>query len=63
VAGLPEWSLGFVYLPALFGIAVCSMLTAGFGARLAHAMPVARLKQAFALLLLMMALKMLIGLI
>lgn len=63
VAGLPEWSLGFVYLPALLGISVCSMLTAGFGARLAHAMPVARLKQAFALLLLLMALKMLIGLI
>ena len=63
VTGLPEWSLGFVYLPALFGISVCSMLTAGFGARLAHAMPVARLKQAFAGLLLLMALKMLIGLI
>ena len=63
VAGLPEWSLGFVYLPALFGVAVCSMLTAGFGARVAHAMPVARLKQAFAVLLLLMALKMLFTLI
>ena len=33
---LPEWSLGYVYLPALVGIAATSMLFARFGARLAH---------------------------
>ncbi|MBU3736852.1 MAG: sulfite exporter TauE/SafE family protein, partial [Methylobacterium sp.] len=36
VAGLPQYSLGFIYLPALGGIAVASMLTAPFGAALAH---------------------------
>lgn len=52
---LPRWSLGYVYLPALAGITVASVVTAPWGARLAHAMPTRRLKQAFALLLLVMA--------
>lgn len=59
VNGLPSGALGFVYLPALAGIVVTSVLTAGSGARLAHRLPVARLKKLFALLLLLMALKML----
>jgi uncharacterized membrane protein YfcA len=49
--GLPAYSLGYVYLPALAGIVVVSMLFAPLGARAAHAMPVARLRVAFALLL------------
>lgn len=63
IGGLPDASLGFVYLPALVGIAFSSMLTAGLGARAAHALPVSSLKKAFALLLLCMAAKMLLGLI
>lgn len=63
VDGLPQASFGFVYLPALLGISLCSMLTAGLGARAAHALPVASLKKAFAVLLLGMAVKMLIGLL
>lgn len=63
VAALPQASFGFVYLPALLGISLCSMLTAGLGARAAHALPVASLKKAFAVLLLGMAGKMLIGLL
>jgi uncharacterized membrane protein YfcA len=55
---LPAWSLGYVYLPALAGIALGSVLTAPLGARLAHALPVARLKQLFALLLLVLGTRM-----
>lgn len=55
-------SFGFVYLPALFGIAVASILTAPVGAKLAHTLPVAGLKKAFALLLIIMGTKMLAGL-
>ncbi|MFT0211590.1 sulfite exporter TauE/SafE family protein [Pseudomonas sp. F1_0610] len=48
---LPEYSLGFVYLPAMLGIALTSMIFARFGARLAHRLQPKRLKQLFALLL------------
>lgn len=48
---LPEWSLGFVYLPAVLGIALTSMFFARFGARLAHRLPPLLLKRLFALLL------------
>src|SRR5258708_112963 len=34
VPGLPQWSAGFVYLPAFLGISATSMLTAPLGARL-----------------------------
>lgn len=50
--GLPQWSLGFVYLPAMAGIAITSMFFARFGARLAHKLPPRQLKRLFALLLL-----------
>jgi uncharacterized protein len=53
--GLPPASLGYVYLPALVGLSVASMLTAPLGARLAHALPTKRLKQFFALFLLFLA--------
>ncbi|PAU56758.1 hypothetical protein BZL41_19150 [Pseudomonas sp. PIC25] len=49
---LPEWSLGFVYLPAMVGIALTSMFFARFGARLAHKLSPRVLKRLFALLLL-----------
>ncbi len=51
-SGLPQWSLGFVYLPAMAGIAITSMFFARFGARLAHQLPPRLLKRLFALLLL-----------
>lgn len=63
IANLPAHSLGFVYLPALLGIALASMLTAPFGARLAHSLPVAHIKKVFALLLMVMGTKMLMGMI
>lgn len=62
VPDLPVASLGFVYLPALAGVAAASFLTAPLGARLAHSLPVPRLKMIFALLLLATGTKMLVSL-
>jgi len=59
--GLPSQASGYLYWPALIGIIVTSMLTAPLGARLAHALNAARLKKFFALLLLLLGLKMLAG--
>jgi len=55
--GLPEWSLGFVYLPAFIGISITSMLTAPFGARLAHKLKGATLRRIFAVFLVVMGVK------
>ncbi len=56
---LPPYSAGFIYLPALACIVVFSMIFAPLGVRLVHSMPVKRIKQMFALLLFLLALKML----
>jgi len=61
VTGLPEYSFGYAYLPAFVGIVCASVLTAPFGVRLAHSLPVARLKRLFAVLLLLVGTRMLIG--
>jgi uncharacterized membrane protein YfcA len=61
VPQLPEWSTGYLYWPAWLGIVLASSLTAGVGARLAHKLPAARLRQLFALLLMGMGVKMLVG--
>jgi len=57
---LPEHSLGFVYLPALAALVVGSMLTAPFGARAAHRLPVPTLRRVFAALLYALATRMLL---
>lgn len=59
-AQLPEGSSGYLYWPALLGVATASVLLAPLGARLTHSLPTAVLKQLFALLLLGLALRMLI---
>ncbi len=56
--GLPDMSLGYIYLPALVGVAVVSVFTAPLGAKLAHALPVRTLKRCFAAFLLLVASKM-----
>ncbi|MBF0509405.1 MAG: sulfite exporter TauE/SafE family protein [Deltaproteobacteria bacterium] len=61
VHDLPSGSLGFIYLPALAGIAVVSILTAPLGARLAHRLPVSMLKKIFAFFLIGIGTKMLTG--
>jgi uncharacterized membrane protein YfcA len=62
VEGLPEGSVGYVYLPALAIIVAASMPTAPLGARLAHRLPVKRLRIVFAVMLLGLALRMLANL-
>jgi uncharacterized membrane protein YfcA len=60
--GLPEYSLGYVYLPALLWLVMGTMLTAPFGAKATHRMPVDLLRKIFALFLFALATKMLIKL-
>nr|WP_314626489.1 sulfite exporter TauE/SafE family protein [uncultured Noviherbaspirillum sp.] len=57
---LPAWSAGFIFLPALLGLVSGSIVTAPFGARLAHRLPVLALKRIFAFLLYVLATKMLV---
>jgi uncharacterized membrane protein YfcA len=61
VPGLPEYSVGFVYLPALAGLVCASVLTAPLGVRLAHSLPVDRLKRVFAIVLFIVATRMAYG--
>ena len=49
---LPPWSLGFINLPALLAIAICSIVTAPTGARLAHRIDPLYLKRMFGIYLL-----------
>ena len=57
--GMPRYTLGYIYLPALAAIVAASMLVAPVGARTAHRWPVKKLKRAFALLLYVLAAYML----
>ena len=59
---LPPYALGYVHGIALLGIISFSVLTAPLGAKLAHALPVKKLKQIFALLLYVVATRMLLTL-
>lgn len=59
VPGLPAHTLGYIYLPALFVLALSSMAMAPLGARAAHAMPVHTLKKIFAAILYCLAAYML----
>jgi uncharacterized membrane protein YfcA len=61
-AGLPAWSLGYIYLPATAGVAVASVLFAPLGVAIAHRMPTKRLRQIFALLLYAMAVRLIVKL-
>jgi hypothetical protein len=60
-SSLPPWSLGYVYGPALVGVAFASMLSAPLGARLAHTLPTETLKKVFAIFLALVGTKMLLG--
>ncbi|MHB1676366.1 MAG: sulfite exporter TauE/SafE family protein [Sulfuriferula sp.] len=60
-AELPAWSLGYVDLPVLLAVGATSMVVAPLGVRLAHHLPVARLKRVFGIMLLGVALRMLVG--
>ncbi|WGE56616.1 sulfite exporter TauE/SafE family protein [Actinobacillus equuli] len=55
---MPDYSLGYVYLPALFGITLTSYFTSKLGANAANVLPVAILKKAFAVMLVAIAVNM-----
>jgi uncharacterized membrane protein YfcA len=56
---LPPYSVGYVYVPALIGIVLGTLVTVPWGAKMAHTMPVPRLKKIFAVILFILATKML----
>ena len=53
-----DYSIGFIYLPAVLLISVCSFFTAPLGAKLVQRLPVPLLKKIFALLLFSLSVKM-----
>lgn len=53
--GLPAYSLGYIYLPALVCVAAGSVLTAPLGAKVAHSIDTKPLKRIFACMLLTLA--------
>jgi len=58
---LPPYAFGYLYLPALLGVAASSILFAPLGARLAHTLPTIALKRFFAIFLAVLGVKMLAG--
>ncbi|XQW85738.1 sulfite exporter TauE/SafE family protein [Thalassotalea piscium] len=55
---LPQWSIGYVYLPALLGVVATSSLFARLGVKWAATLPVKTLKKMFAAFLIIVAIKM-----
>lgn len=51
-SGLPDYSLGYIYWPAVLGIALTSMPFARLGANLAHRLPERILRKLFSLVML-----------
>ncbi|MDZ4201015.1 MAG: sulfite exporter TauE/SafE family protein [Gallionella sp.] len=60
---LPAPHLGYVYLPALLWIALASIVTAPLGAKAAHRMKVELLRKLFAVMLMVLATRMLFNII
>lgn len=54
---LPSYSFGYVYLPALAGLAVTSIIFAPYGAKLSHALPVKILKRCFGVMLILVTVR------
>jgi uncharacterized membrane protein YfcA len=55
VENLPSGAFGYIWVPALVVIAVCSVFTAPLGAKAAHSLPVKKLKRIFASILYLLA--------
>jgi len=58
---LPSLSSGYVYWPAAFGIVISSVFFAPIGAHWAHIVPAKKLKKFFAIFLVTIGIKVLIG--
>lgn len=57
---LPDYTLGYVYWPAVLAMASMSFISAPLGATLAHRLPIPLLKKLFALLLISLSIQMLV---
>lgn len=55
------YTIGFIYLPAFFAISIASSISAPYGARWSHRLPEAYLKKIFAVISLILSLKMLLS--
>ncbi len=55
---LPDHTLGFIYWPATLAITLGSVLTTKIGANLTHKLPIPIMKKLFAVLIILLALKM-----
>jgi uncharacterized protein len=60
VLGLPEYSVGYIYLPALAALVIASVLMAPVGASVAHRTSGTTLKKVFAVVLFALATSMLL---
>lgn len=60
-SGLPAWSVGYVNIPALCGVAIASMLSAHLGVKIAHRASGVQLKLGFALLMVCVGMNFLYG--
>lgn len=56
-SGLPEHTLGAIYLPGLLGVTSTSILMARFSSKYAYKLPQEKLRKVFALILAVVALK------
>ena len=58
-----QYTFGFVYLPAVVLISIASFITAPYGVKLVHKLPVSMIKKVFAILLIILSLKMISSII
>ena len=58
-----DYLFGYIYLPAVISISLVSYFTAPFGAKLAHTLPIPKLKKIFALFLVLLSAKMVMSII
>ncbi len=57
------YTLGFIDVPAFLAIAIASSIAVSYGARSSHSLPEAYLRKIFAVISLLLSIKMLISLV
>jgi uncharacterized membrane protein YfcA len=55
------YTFGFIYIPAFLAISIASAISAPYGARCSHSMPEANLKKIFAIICMVLSIKMLVS--
>lgn len=60
-SALPQWTLGYVYLPALLGIVITSSMMAPLGVKFAGKLPTRTIAKLFSAFLIIVALKMILN--